>query len=99
MADYQLTDLAVQDLDDLFDYGVRTFGVEQAIRFQYQIHAQFDLLADFPGIAGPADPSFDRPVHRTSFSNYYIYFETTDFGISILGVRHAAARDPARRLR
>jgi toxin ParE1/3/4 len=53
MPDYRLSNEAVADLESIGDYGVATFGLAQALKYQLALESRFELLAQFPRIGVP----------------------------------------------
>ena len=98
MADYVVSPEAARDLDWIFDIGLENFGIYQAIRFQDQLHAQFQLLADFPGIGGRPLSGVSREVFRSPFASHIIIYEKTDSGVLIARIFHGNIEDVRRLL-
>lgn len=48
MARYSLTDAALDDLDSIYEYGILTFGLEQADRYYDGLVSYFQTVADSP---------------------------------------------------
>ena len=88
MADYVLSPSAIVDLQQIFADGLLQFGAPQAQRYQHELHGRFQLLADFPGIAGPP-VRLRRLIYRFPFGSHAIIFTTTATGVLILRVFHA----------
>jgi plasmid stabilization system protein ParE len=66
MPDYRLSPKATADLEDIYAQDLEQFGPAQADRYQYELHGRFQLLAEFPGIAGRSlkglSPASSRPA-------------------------------------
>lgn len=86
------------DLEHIYQTGLRQFGPAQAERYQHELFGRFQLLADFPGIAGPPFKVKRRNVFRFPFGSHVIVFATTRTGVRIARVFHARM-DWRRRLR
>ncbi len=54
MPDYRLSPKAIADLEDIYTQGLEQFGPAQADRYLNELYGRFQLLAEFPGIAGPS---------------------------------------------
>lgn len=50
MADYLLSERANYQLDEIYLYGLVTFGQPAARRYLHNLYRQFELLAEFPDI-------------------------------------------------
>lgn len=64
MSHYQLTHEAECDLDDILDYGIDTFGLEQAIKYYDELTQRFSLLAEKPDLY-PADDHIKSGYRRS----------------------------------
>lgn len=89
MPDYRLSPKAIADLEDIYADGLAQFGAAQAARYQHELHGCFQLLAEFPGIAGPALRGVFSPVYRFPFGSHIILFKKTETGVVIVRVFHA----------
>lgn len=98
MGDYVLSPRAIVDLEHIYQSGVRQFGPTQAERYQHELFGRFQLLADFPGTAGPPFMVKRRRVFRFPFGSHVIIFTTIPTGVRIARVFHARM-DWRRRLR
>ena len=50
MTDYLLSEKAKYQLDEIYLYGLVTFGQPTARRYLHNLYRQFELLAEFPDI-------------------------------------------------
>ena len=96
MADYAVSPAAENDLDWIFDVGLENFGIYQAIRFQDQLHAQFQLLADFPGIGGRPIPNVPSELYRCPFTRHVIVYAKREGGVLIVRIFHGNVEDVSR---
>ena len=85
MANYELSDFAQQDLDDIFVYGVRTWGLKQADAYYDALLEQLVEIASDPRRHPRADDIL-QGVRRRVFRSHAIYFEITDTHVLILGI-------------
>lgn len=46
MASYELSQAADEDFENIFDYGIDTFGLEQAVVYQTGMKMRFDEMAE-----------------------------------------------------
>ena len=90
MAEYRLSPQADDDLDAIYDFGLLRFGELQADRFQEQLHAQFQLLAEFPGIGGAPLPVTFAALYSSPFARHIVVYAKTDYGIRIVRVFHGS---------
>ena len=90
MGEFELTTAAEADLERLYDFGVARFGVTQARRYQEELFGCFQLLADFPGIAGLPFKVKRRDVYRFPFGSHVVVFTASPAGIVIGRVFHEA---------
>jgi toxin ParE1/3/4 len=87
MAEYRLTPAAERDLESIWRYTVRQWGIAQADRYLDCLTAAFAELADSPEMA----PSCDhiRPGYRRwGVARHMIYFRVTEDGIAVIRVLH-----------
>lgn len=87
MAEYRLSPAALNDLDGIFQYTVKQWGVEQANRYTDQITAVFEELSKSPQSA-PACDHIRPGYRRRSVERHMIYFKTTDYGIVVIRILH-----------
>ena len=79
MAEYRLTPAAERDLESIWTYTARQWGVEQAERY-------IDFLT-----AAKTAPTCEhiRPGYRRwSVERHMVYFRVTDYGIAVVRVLH-----------
>ncbi len=83
----RLSPAAQSDLDGVFDYTVRQWGLEQAVRYMESLENACAALA-----AGPAqaqDCSDIRPGYRRATAGRHsIYFRIEDYGIAVVRILH-----------
>ena len=70
------------------------FGEQQAERYTRDLHARFQLLAEFPGIGLPAKLG-DTVCLKFPTGSHVIYYRRTERGVLIGRILHAA-QDPTR---
>ncbi len=89
----QLSRSAGADLEEIDDYTIEHFGLEQAVRTTDAFRRAFAKLADFP-LSGKLDlrHSLDGRPFRfwTVLSSFVIVYEPTDAGIRVARVLHGA---------
>ena len=87
MAEYRLTPAAERDLEAIWIYTLRRWGVEQANRYIDILTAAFAELAESPETA-PACDQIRPGYRRRSVERHMIYFRITAYGIAIVRVLH-----------
>ncbi len=85
MVCYRLSDKACTDLYRLYEYGVRTFGLQQADKYYDGIIARFQELADNPR-RYPAVDHIRKGYRRSVFGVHSIYYTILDDEILITRV-------------
>ena len=83
MAEYRLTPAAERDLESIWTYTVRQWGVEQADRYIDFLIAAFVELADAPKTA-PSCNQIRSGYRRWGVERHMIYFRVTDYGIAVV---------------
>ena len=87
MAEYKLSPAAERDLEDIWKYTRREWGLEQAERYTDLLTAAFHVLAESPKSA-PACDHIRPGYRRRNVERHMIYFRITDYGIAIIRVLH-----------
>ena len=96
MARYELAKAADRDFENIFNYGIDTFGLVQALNYQNGITKRFEELAEQPKLYAIVDhilAGYRRRVYQ-SHSIYYKVEPTRIFIVRILG-----QHDPHKALR
>ena len=87
MAEYRLSPAAERDLEGIWKYTRREWGLEQAERYTDLLSASFQELAEAPKSA-PACDQIRRGYRRRNVERHMIYFRITDYGIVIIRILH-----------
>ena len=87
MAEYRLSPAAERDLESIWKYTLREWGLEQADRYTDLLTAAFQVLAESPKSA-PACDHIRQGYRRRNVERHMIYFRVTDYGIAIIRVLH-----------
>lgn len=87
MAEYRLTPAAERDLEAIWAYTVRAWGIEQAGRYIETLTAAFTALAASPKTA-PACDHIRPGYRRWCVERHMIYFRVSDYGIAVVRVLH-----------
>lgn len=96
MADYDLSEKALDDLDRLYEYGVLTFGLNQANDYYDGLLLRFQEIAISPRLY-PAVEHIHEAYRMSVFKAHSIYYRITDTGILI--VRLLGREDARKELR
>lgn len=87
VADYRLSPAAERDLEGIWKYTRREWGLEQADRYTDLLTAAFKVLAEAPKSAPVCDHI--RPAYRRrNAERHMIYFRITEYGIAIIRILH-----------
>jgi toxin ParE1/3/4 len=87
MGRYELSEAAALDFENIFDFGIDTFGLAQALEYQQGLKKRFDELAEQPELYAAVDDirtGYRRSVY-TSHSIYYRIEPSRVFIVRILG--------------
>lgn len=87
MAKFRLSPAAQRDLDGIFDYTIKLWGREQAIRYVDLLASACASAAESPYRA-PACDIIRKGYRRRSVGRHIIYFQISDPGISVVRILH-----------
>ena len=73
MANYELTRVAGEDFENIFDYGIDTFGLDQAIKYLNGMKLRFDELAEQPELY-PAVDHIRKGFRHSVYGSHSIYY-------------------------
>jgi toxin ParE1/3/4 len=96
MGSYELSEAAALDFENIFNFGIDTFGITQALEYQHGMKKRFVELANKPKLYAAVDDvraGYRRSVY-TSHSTYYRIEPNRVFIVRILG-----QQDPHKALR
>ena len=85
MANYVLTNQAVDDLVAIYEFGVIRFGAKQASDFMDALDEQFSHLAHWP-MAHPLVPHLSTGTRVSTFENHSIFYRVESTSVVILAV-------------
>ena len=92
MENYELSQAADEDFKNIFEYGIDTFGLDQALEYQYGMKQRFEELAKQPQLYQPVD-HIHKGYRRSVYGKHSIYYRIESKGIRIMRVlKH---QDPA----
>lgn len=87
MAEFRLSPAACDDLDGIFDYTIRQWGLDQALRYSRQIEQACAALAQAPALG--QDCGHIRSGYRRALvGSHCVYFRVEDYGIAVIRVLH-----------
>ena len=95
MASYKLSQAADEDFENIFDYGIDTFGLEQAVVYQTGMKMRFDEMAENPMLYNAVD-HIKQGYRRSVFAAHSIYYTVENDGIKI--IRILGRQDPDKAL-
>lgn len=87
MAEYRLSPAAESDMEGIWRYTRKQWGIEQAHRYTDTLTAAFQELADTPKTA-PACDHIRAGYRRRGVERHIIYFRITGYGIAVVRVLH-----------
>lgn len=91
MSAYHLSELAKEDLIEIFDYTVRTWGEEQAMSYLDTIEAVIARIAEDPFLLGSKPRDTVVPGCRTFLvAKHVILYRATSMEIGIARILHQA---------
>lgn len=93
MAEYRLSPAAVRDLEVIWIYTVRQWGLEQADRYVDYLTTAFAELAQSPKKA-PACEHIRPGYRRWGVERHIIYFHLTDYGFAVIRLLHDRMNAP-----
>lgn len=96
VATVRLSPAAQGDLDAIFDYTVRQWGLEQAVDYTRAMQSACTALAQAPDRSQDCDHI--RPGYRrVGVGRHFIYFRVEAWGIAVIRILHQRM-DPPRHL-
>ncbi len=95
MAGYRLSDAALADLDRIYEYGILTFGRQQADEYYDGLVLYFQAIADNP-LSHISVDEIRTGYRRAAYYTNSIYYRITGEGVEI--VRILGRQDPKKSL-
>lgn len=92
MASYRLSDMALADLERLYERGILTFGLRLADKYYDELLARMQQIADRPKLS-PAVNDIRKGYRRSVCGVDSIYYRIGEQGVEI--VRVLGRQDPA----
>lgn len=85
MAGYELTSAADQDFETIFEFGIDTFGIDQALSYQNGMKQRFAKLAEQPKLY-PAVDHIRAGYRRSVYGSHSIYYRIESQGVVIVAI-------------
>lgn len=86
-AEYRLAPAAKRDLEGIWLYTLKEWGIEQAHLYTDELTAAIDQVAHNPELGAPCD-HIRKGYRRSRVGRHAIYFRITDYGIAVIRVLH-----------
>ena len=96
MAHYELANTADEDFENIFNFGIDTFGLSQAMGYQQGMIKQFEKLAKQPELYQAID-HIRSGYRRSTYYSHSIYYKIESNRIFI--VRILGQQEPSQALR
>lgn len=87
MPRYKLTPDAEADVDRLFDFGIDTFGLDQAVKYIQGLEERFDDIANNP-LMYPAVDHIRQGYRRSVYGVHSIYYRMKSEHVDIMRLIH-----------
>jgi toxin ParE1/3/4 len=85
MGSYKLSNAADEDFENIFDYGIDTFGFDQAIVYQTGMKMRLDELAQNP-LRYTAVDHIKKGYRRSVYGSHSIYYRIEKKGVEIVRI-------------
>jgi toxin ParE1/3/4 len=85
MGVYKLSGKAESDLDQMYEYGIETFGLKQAETYLLGMHTLFQILANNATLGRDAS-EFILSLKRFSYKSQTIFYLAIDIDILIVRI-------------
>lgn len=95
MASYRINDAALADLDRIYEYGVLTFGLQQADKYYDGLLLYFQAIVDSP-LSHVGVDEIRTGYRRAIYSSDSVYYRIEGAGVEI--VRILGQQDPKKAL-
>lgn len=83
MSSYHLSSKADDDIDDIVDYTLETWGESQTHNYVSEVYQFVQTLADNTGL-GRSASEFAAPLKRYNYKAHTIFYEPTRKGIFVV---------------
>jgi len=85
MENYELSQSADEDFENIFEYGIDTFGLDQALEYQDGMKQRFEALAKQPKLY-QAVAHIHKGYRRSVYGKHSIYYRIESNGIRIMRI-------------
>lgn len=89
ISDYELSLQAEQDVEDIFDYTLEKFGLEQAVTYTSELEPVFYQLVANPEL-GQSRHEIRKGLRSVSYRSHVIFYRILKTRIRIVRVLHSA---------
>jgi toxin ParE1/3/4 len=93
MSSYRLSRLAATDLQEIAEYSIERFGIEQARKYRDDLKTCFGQLADNPAIGKGAE-MLVRGLRRFEHQAHVVFYMSETESILIVRVLHSSMDAP-----
>jgi len=93
MNNYRLSRLASADLEEIAEYTIERFGIEQARRYRDGLKTCFDQLANNPAL-GKRSEQLMRGLRRFEHQSHVVFYINESEDIFIVRVLHSSMDVP-----
>jgi toxin ParE1/3/4 len=94
MAEYRLSKSAENDLAEIADYTIATFGIEQSRRYRDGLNTCFQNIADNPMLGRSASLDFAPELRRYEYQSHVVFYMPELRDILIVRVLHKSMDAP-----
>ncbi|MGI9479303.1 MAG: type II toxin-antitoxin system RelE/ParE family toxin [Hyphomicrobiaceae bacterium] len=88
MSTVRLSPQAISDIEDVFEYGLNQFGLDQAHLYLDEMFKQFDLLAKYPHLGLPLASQRYAQALKFGYGRHIIVYTGDNDGVTIRRVFH-----------
>lgn len=85
MAAYSLSAKAAADLENIYEYTILNFGLEQARVYLSDLHERFGMLAEHP-MRGRSASQFAPGLRRLEYQSHVVFYLPKENGVRIVRV-------------
>ena len=90
---YRLSRLAAADLEEIAEYTIEHFGINQARRYRDGLKTCFDQLAGNPTLGREAE-QLVRGLHRFEHQSHVVFYKSEPENLLIVRVLHSSMDVP-----
>jgi toxin ParE1/3/4 len=87
MAAYSLSSKAAADLDQIHEYTILNFGLQQAREYLLGLHERFETLVENP-MQGRSADELSPGLRRLEYKSHVVFYVPKDKGIRVVRVLH-----------